>query len=230
MDFGALPPEITSALMYAGPGSGPMMAAASAWSGLAAELNSAATGYEAVITQLASDEWMGPASTSMADAAAPYVAWMTTTSAQAEQTANQARTVAGAYETAFAAVVPPPLIAANRAQLQSLVSTNVLGQNNGAIAAIQAQYHEMWAQNAAAMYHYAASAATASKLTLFTSPAQTTSPAAQGIQAAAVTQAAGTASGTSTQSTLSGLMSSVPNALQGLATPTSPSSSMSGTN
>ncbi len=31
MDFGALPPEINSARMYAGPGSGPMLAAASAW-------------------------------------------------------------------------------------------------------------------------------------------------------------------------------------------------------
>ncbi|MCV7394002.1 PPE domain-containing protein, partial [Mycobacterium paraseoulense] len=37
-DFGALPPEINSGRMYAGPGSGPMMVAAAAWDVLAAEL------------------------------------------------------------------------------------------------------------------------------------------------------------------------------------------------
>ena len=34
MDFGALPPEINSARMYAGPGSAPMLAAATAWDDL----------------------------------------------------------------------------------------------------------------------------------------------------------------------------------------------------
>ena len=38
MDFLALPPEINSALMYAGAGSGPLFVAAAAWDGLAAEL------------------------------------------------------------------------------------------------------------------------------------------------------------------------------------------------
>ncbi len=31
MDYAVLPPEINSARIYAGPGSGPMLAAASAW-------------------------------------------------------------------------------------------------------------------------------------------------------------------------------------------------------
>ena len=42
IDFGALPPEINSGRMYTGPGSGPMVAAAEAWDGLAAEMHSAA--------------------------------------------------------------------------------------------------------------------------------------------------------------------------------------------
>lgn len=44
MDFGALPPEVNSGRMYCGPGSAPMVAAASAWNGLAAELSVAAVG------------------------------------------------------------------------------------------------------------------------------------------------------------------------------------------
>ena len=52
--------------------------------------------------------------------------------------------------------VPPPVIAANRTQLMSLTATNFFGQNTPAIAATEAQYSEMWAQDAAAMYGYAA--------------------------------------------------------------------------
>ena len=69
IDFGALPPEINSGLMYAGPGSTSLTTAASAWNALAAELNSSALGYDAVVTQLAGEEWLGPASASMAAAA-----------------------------------------------------------------------------------------------------------------------------------------------------------------
>jgi len=53
MDFGAFPPEFNSARMYAGPGSGPMLAAASAWDVLAAELGSAASSYGSVVSSLA---------------------------------------------------------------------------------------------------------------------------------------------------------------------------------
>ena len=60
-DFGALPPEINSGRMYTGPGSGPMMAAASAWDWLAAELSTAAAGYNSMITELTSSPWLGPA-------------------------------------------------------------------------------------------------------------------------------------------------------------------------
>src|SRR5215831_771579 len=97
-----LPPEITSAQIYAGPGSGSMMAAASAWNGVAAEMNSAAMGLDALITQLSSEEWMGPASAAMASAAEPYMTWMTTTAAQAEEAAAQAQSAAAAYETVLA--------------------------------------------------------------------------------------------------------------------------------
>src|ERR1700677_4811244 len=204
LDFGALPPEINSGRMYSGPGSEPLMAAASAWSGLAAQLYSAATDYDKVITTLTSEEWLGPAATSMAQAAAPYVAWMSTTAAQAEQAATQARAALAAYEAALAATVPSPLVAANRVELAQLVSSNVLGQNTAAIAANEAQYGEMWAQDATAMYGYAASsAATTAKVTPFTAAPQTTSTAGLAAQATAAAQTTGTSSGAGVQSTLS---------------------------
>ena len=85
----------------------------------------------------------------MAAAVAPYLTWMQGTAAQAAETASQATAAASAYETAFAAHVPPEEIAANRTQLASLVATNIIGQNNAAIAATEVQYGEMWAQDAA---------------------------------------------------------------------------------
>lgn len=214
LDFAALPPEINSARMYTGPGSGPMLAAASAWHGLAAELRATALSYDAVLSTLTGAEWLGPASASMAAAAVPQVAWLSATAAQAEQTAAQAAAAAAAFEAAFAATVPPPLIAANRTQLAALVATNILGQNTPAIAATEAQYFQMWAQDAAAMYGYAGSSAAAAELSPFAEPQEATNPSGLAAQAASVTQATGAAG---QQSVLSQLISAVPSALQGLS-------------
>ncbi|GBE67247.1 putative PPE family protein PPE32 [Mycobacterium sp. MFM001] len=222
LDFGALPPEINSARMYSGPGSGPMLAAAVAWQELAAELDSAAAQYGSAISGLTSGAWSGPSSASMAAAATPYVGWLSVTAGQAEQAATQAGAAAAAYETAFAATVPPPVIAANRSLLATLVATNVLGQNAPAIAATEFHYAEMWAQDAAAMYGYAGASATAAKLTPFTAPPQTTDPSGLAAQAATVAQAAGTSAGTHAETVMSAgpqLLAATPQALQGLASP-----------
>jgi PPE-repeat protein len=202
MDFGIYPPEINSGRMYAGPGSGPMLAAAQAWGGLADEMYTAATAYQSVVSELTSGSWSGPSSTAMAAAASSYVTWLSSTAAQAEQTAAQAAAAATAYEGAFASTVPPPEIAANRSLLMALLATNFFGQNTPAIAATEAQYAEMWAQDAAAMYVYAGSSAAASALTPFRSPDQNTDPGSSADQAAAVSQASGTSAGNA-QSTVS---------------------------
>jgi PPE-repeat protein len=188
MDFAMLPPEVNSGRMYAGPGSGPMLAAASAWDGLAAELQSTAASYGSVISELSGGPWLGPSSASMTAAAAPYLEWMTTSAAQAEQTAAQAKAAAAAYDAAFAMTVPPSLIAANRSLLMTLIATNIFGQNTMAIAATEADYAEMWAQDAAAMYGYAGSSSAASTLTPFTPPPPTINPAGVAGQAAAAGQ------------------------------------------
>jgi PPE-repeat protein len=224
IDFGAIPPEITSARMFTGAGSGSLMTAAAAWNQVAAELNSAARGYQQTITTLSSDDWQGAASTAMADAAAPYLAWMTNTAVEAEQAASQARAAASAYDAALASTVPPPMIAANRVEFTRLMSNNVLGQNTAAIAKVEAQYAEMWAQDANAMYSYAGQSAAAIKVTPFAAAPQITSPTAQAAQSAATTSATATSAGNS-QSTLSQIISSLPSQLNGLASPVSAPSS-----
>jgi PPE-repeat protein len=192
-----------------------MMAAAAAWNNLAAELNTTAAASQSVISTLTDDEWRGPSAAAMATATTPYVGWMHTTAAAAQNAANQAMASAAAYETAFAMTVPPPVVVANRTQLAALVATNILGQNTPAIAATEAHYGEMWSQDAAAMYGYAGLSASAGKLEPLSDPASTTNPGGLGAQAAAVAQTAGTSAG------LPQLVSGLPAATQSLSAPVS---------
>ena len=214
MDFGALPPEINSGRMYSGPGSAPMLAAAAGWDELSGELYSAAASYSSVISGLTGGSWKGPASASMTAAAATHVAWMGAAATQAEQAATQARAAASAFESAFAATVPPPIIAANRAQLAMLVASNFLGINTAAIMATEAQYSEMWAQDAAAMYGYDGSSAAAATLTPFTPPRQNTNPAGLAAQNAAVANSGGTQTSTSVDTIIQQILADINKALE----------------
>ncbi|OBK33269.1 hypothetical protein A5658_13625 [Mycobacterium sp. 1245111.1] len=211
LDFASLPPEINSGLIYAGPGSGPMLTASSAWASLSAELNTMAAAYEAVVAALTDGSWLGPAAAAMAASSQAQVEWLASTGAQAEQVAAQAAAAVSAYESAFIATVPPPEIAANRALLAALVATNVLGQNTAAIMATEAQYAEMWAQDAAAMYGYAGASSQASTLAPFVTAAESANPAGLGAQASAVAQAVGSSGGqTAVTETLAALAGEMP--------------------
>jgi PPE-repeat protein len=217
MFYAAFPPEINSGRIYAGPGSGPLVTAAIAWDGLATELQSTAASYSSVISSLTSGPWLGPTALSLTAAVGPYLTWMHETAAQAAETSNQAVAAASAYETAFAAHVPPEVIAANRSQLASLVATNIIGQNNAAIAATEVEYAEMWVQDAVAMDTYASSSAAASNLTPFNQAPPVTNPGGVAGQAAAVAQATSTSAGTAAQSIASTAASTGSPLLQWLA-------------
>ncbi len=214
-DLGALPPEVSSALIYSGPGSSSLTSAAAAWNALAAELASTAQGMDKVFVQLAGEEWLGPSSAAMVAAVQPYVSWVSTTAGQAEHAAAQAQSAAAAFETVFASVVPPPLIAANRAELAQAVQTNILGLNQNVIAQLEAQYGEFWANNASAMYGYAGSSAAATKISSFTDAPAIANPAA------ALSSTASTAAtpATSIQSYLQGILTNVQARIQSLTGP-----------
>jgi PPE-repeat protein len=140
-----------------------MLGAAAAWDGLASELGQAASSFSSVTSGLADQAWQGPASQAMTAAAAPYATWLSTAAARATGAAGQARAVADAFEAAQAATVHPLLVAANRNGFVQLVMSNLFGQNAPAIAAAEAEYEQMWAQDVAAMtgYHAGASSAAA---------------------------------------------------------------------
>ncbi|WP_205877216.1 PPE family protein [Mycobacterium camsae] len=170
-DFAWLPPEINSARIFAGAGSGSLHMAAAGWEGLAADLAMSASSFESVVTSLAEGSWGGPASAMMAAAATPYVGWLSLAASQAQSAAGQARAAASAFEAALAATVHPATVTANRVSLATLVATNFLGLNTPAIFANEFDYVEMWAQDVAVMvgYHGGATAVAAS-LTPFAAP------------------------------------------------------------
>lgn len=163
MTYPIFPPEINSALIHAGAGPGPMLEAATSWALLADELHSAATSFASVTASLTSGPWQGPAAMRMAAAAAPYTTWLTTAAAHSEAAASQASAMASAFEAVFAATVQPVVIAANRTVIAALANTNFFGLNLPAIAALEADYEDMWIRDVTAMfgYHLDASAALA---------------------------------------------------------------------
>ncbi|BDB41407.1 putative PPE family protein PPE32 [Mycobacterium kiyosense] len=198
-----------------------MVAAAQAWNSVASELSNAASTYRSVISALTAGPWVGPAAASMTTAATSYISWLNEAAAGAEDTAARATAAATAYAQAYASTVPPQLVAANRAMLTRLLATNLLGQNASAIATTEAQYAEMWAQDAAAMYRYATSSASATTLNPFNSPVQNTNSAGTATQSAAVAQATSTSAGNAQSAVASAQRSfaAVPTALQSLAAP-----------
>jgi PPE-repeat protein len=227
IDFGALPPEINSTRMYAGPGPFSLSVAAMAWDSMAAELHAAASSYRTVIKGLTTERWLGPSSLAMASAFGPYVAWTAGLAARAEDTASQAKLAVEAFEAAFTMTVPPPAVTANRVQLMSLIATNLAGQNSAAIAANEAEYSEMWAQDAAAMYQYAANSAAATELTPFTEPPHVASEAGVIAQDTSVSNAV-SRSGTQ-NSSLTNIVSSMSDVIKTFAAPDAGSSDVTTT-
>lgn len=245
MEYAGMPPEVASGLVYTGPQSEPLAMAAAAWQALAADLAATATAMQTAVANLVGASWTGPTSVSMGGAGEQHVQWLVQAAAQAEETAALAGQAATVVEAVYTGVVPPPLIAANRAALVALIGSNFMNCNGGAIAANIAHYQGMWAQDSTALYGYAGdSAATVGGLVPFVGIAPTVNPAGAADQALSVSQSAAQAAGnagqkaasatnqlgSNTSSTAGGgmsdimsmapqFLSSVPQVLQGMAQP-----------
>jgi PPE-repeat protein len=200
MEFITLPPEVTSALIHAGPGAHSLVAASGAWQELAANLEDTAQIYSSVLSSL-TDGWHGASAAAMTQAAAPYVAWLTVTAQQSQQTAAAAETAAAAFTSTLVSMVHPSVVAANRTRLMQLLATNWFGINLPAIAETEQEYQMMWANNSAAMSRYQATSQQAtSQMSQFSSPSATTNSTGLAKQGAAVSSAQGSAVSNSTAS------------------------------
>jgi PPE-repeat protein len=187
MSFARVPPEINSGRMYCGSGSATMVAAATAWDQLGANLYETAASCRAATSKLAAES--GQAAIAMGRAIESYLGWLDIAATKAAHAARQASAAAAAYESALAGLVPPKVINANRARLSSLATTNCLGQASPIIADADAEYERMWVNDAEAMYGYARACADASVLTPFSTPHLDVDQAHQGAAATRTSRA-----------------------------------------
>ena len=201
-DFAAQPPELISAKIYSGPGAESLTAAAAAWDGLSSELQSTAANFQSVISGLISGD--GPDRRQRPQRPPPRRMCPGCRPRRGRPSRPPARPGPGqCLRDALAAAVPPAEIAANRTQLLSLLQANIFGQYNAAIAALEAEYAQFWAEDVAALTGYAGSSQAATTgLGSFTEAPQTTNDSSQATQAASTAQAAATTAPNSLESVL----------------------------
>jgi PPE-repeat protein len=199
MSWAATPPEVISGEIYAGPGSGPLLAAQTALQTLAGELTTTATGWtNQIATWTAANGWTGAGATAATAAAQNYISWLTTTAAEVEQAAAQAGASALAFEAVHMAVVDPMTITANRTAYMTALAGLPLTAT--LVATLEGDYDTMWLQDVAAMAAYQAASAGAGVLPPLVSVTGTVFPLSTASDTASDATAAASSTGTAASS------------------------------
>lgn len=155
------PPEVHSALLNAGPGPGPVLAAANAWLRLGEQFAQSAAELDAILADVRGVSWQGTSADCYVAAHLPYLAWLETTAAECAATAALHAAAAGAYTTAVAVMPTAAELALNHTTHAALMAANFFGMNTIPLAVNEADYLRLWVQAAETMSAYQSASAAA---------------------------------------------------------------------
>lgn len=166
--WGAYPPEMNAA-RYNGPGSGAWMGASAAWAGMAANAAAALGTFFAQKADLATQVF-GVSSAAQLAAAGGYGGWLGAMQGLADGQAVALDSAAAAYDMGMSTMVPEEAVLANRAAYAAAVASSILGPADPKAVALQVQYAQMHAENAATMMGYDTAATTATTYKFYPPP------------------------------------------------------------
>jgi PPE family len=156
------PPEINAGRYDAGVGPALWVAAAAEWGLMAAMVTEAIAALGLQVGSI-TGQWEGAASQRFGAATTPYAAWLTEMAGIATLNAQRSLGVVEAYAAGRAAMVPLPVIIANRVAARTAQVIGALGAPNTEMVRLEIEYAAFWSHNATVMtgYDTAVTAATA---------------------------------------------------------------------
>lgn len=163
------PPEVNSGRWEAGTGPETWLAASAVWTSFAEIVATATASLMGEIATMTGSTLTGMTSVSMLTSSVPFFGWLAHMEATALMHSVACATVAESWGTCTAGIIPLPVVNQNRITEASLVASNIFGQNSPAIAELDREYGQFWAQDGASMMSYD-SAVTVATMPKFVSP------------------------------------------------------------